>query len=339
MMHLGDYPVNATVDFKWSTNAQDGASITRATDGTLRIYKANGIAERTSLSGVTQTEDFDTTTGVHHVRISLSDNTDAGFYAAGSEYQVVMHGMTIDTKVVNAVIAMFSIERTGGALALLKDMTTGLAALEALVDDLETRLGVPSNLGTGASIASNLVDIEAQTDDIGAAGVGLTAIPSVGTVGSVSAPVAVGTIAANAINAAALATDAVSEIQSGLSTLSAAQVGTEVDNSLADIGLSTTVTGRLDANVSSRATPAQVGTEIIDALTVDTYPEPAQGTPPATLSLAAKLGYLYKFLINRVSSSATTISVFNSAGTVVDHKSTHTDDGTTYDRPKFVSGP
>lgn len=46
--------------------------------------------------------------------------------------------------------------------------------LEALVDDLETRLGTPSNLGSGATVAANLVDVEGQTDDIGAAGVGLT---------------------------------------------------------------------------------------------------------------------------------------------------------------------
>jgi len=45
------------------------------------------------------------------------------------------------------------------------------------VDDLETRLGTPSDLGSGATVAANLTDIEAQTDDIGAAGAGLTAVP------------------------------------------------------------------------------------------------------------------------------------------------------------------
>lgn len=111
MMYLGDYPVNGMIDFKWMTNAAAGASITRATDGTLRIYKDNSTTERSSLNGVTQTEDFDSTTGIHHVRIDLSDNTDSGFYSAGHEYQVVMSGMTIDGQSVNAVIAHFSIER------------------------------------------------------------------------------------------------------------------------------------------------------------------------------------------------------------------------------------
>jgi hypothetical protein len=177
MIYLGDYPTSATIQFKWQTNAAAGESITRATDGTLKIYKGSSTTERSSLAGVTRTEDFDSATGIHHVTIDLADNTDAGFYAAGSEYQVVMTGMTIDSKTINAVIAHFSIERAGGILALLKDATYGLSALETLVDDLESRIGTPSNLGGGATIAANLADIEAQTDDIGTAGAGLTAIP------------------------------------------------------------------------------------------------------------------------------------------------------------------
>ena len=118
---LGDFPVNGKVFFLWDTNGQDGASITRSTDGTLKIFKGHATAatwatERSSLAGVTQLEDFDST-GIHSVYIDLSDNTDAGFYAAGNEYQVAITGTVIDTKTVNAVIASFAIQRTGGVLA------------------------------------------------------------------------------------------------------------------------------------------------------------------------------------------------------------------------------
>lgn len=41
----------------------------------------------------------------------------------------------------------------------IENGTYGLSALEALVDDLETRLGTPSNLGSGATAAANLADI------------------------------------------------------------------------------------------------------------------------------------------------------------------------------------
>lgn len=58
----------------------------------------------------------------------------------------------------------------------------GTATIGAILGDfanssLVTRLGAPSDLGSGASLSKNLVDIEGQTDDIGAAGAGLTAVP------------------------------------------------------------------------------------------------------------------------------------------------------------------
>lgn len=119
-IHVGDFPTSATVICLYNTNDQTGASITRSTDGTLKIFKNTSATERTSLAGVTQTEDFDSATGVHAISIDTSDNTDAGFYAAGNEYHVVNTGMVIDTKTVNAHLCSFSIERSGGILALIK---------------------------------------------------------------------------------------------------------------------------------------------------------------------------------------------------------------------------
>lgn len=76
------------------------------------------------------------------------------------------------------------------------------------VTTLLSRLGTPSNLGGGATVAANLADIEAQTDDIGAAGAGLTA-----------------------------ADDAILTAIGALNNLSAAQVNAEVDAALVDIHL------------------------------------------------------------------------------------------------------
>lgn len=61
-----------------------------------------------------------------------------------------------------------------------------LLVIDNLVDDLESRLGTPSNLGGGATIAANLSDIEAQTDDIGAAGAGLTALATAANLATVA---------------------------------------------------------------------------------------------------------------------------------------------------------
>jgi len=56
-------------------------------------------------------------------------------------------------------------------------VSADILTIDNLVDDLESRLGTPSNLGGGATVSANLADIEAQTDDIGTAGAGLTAVP------------------------------------------------------------------------------------------------------------------------------------------------------------------
>jgi uncharacterized protein YjbJ (UPF0337 family) len=70
------------------------------------------------------------------------------------------------------------------------------------------------------------------------------------TVTSITNPVTVGTN--NDKTGYALSAGGVTAVQSGLSTLTQAQVGTEVDSSLSDVGLTSTVTGRIDVAVSSR---------------------------------------------------------------------------------------
>ena len=64
------------------------------------------------------TIDFDGITGNHVLIIDTSDNTVAGFYVTGKEYQVRIEGATVDAGAINAFVGAFSIERAGGALAL-----------------------------------------------------------------------------------------------------------------------------------------------------------------------------------------------------------------------------
>src|SRR5258707_12958904 len=119
-MYVGDYPVSATVDFKWTSQSQLGGSLDPSTAGVMRIYKGNSPNERTSALGITDTRDFDGVIGVHHMRIDTTDNTDVGFWVAGGEYQVLLIGVVIDGRTVNATVAGFAIERAGGVLAVLR---------------------------------------------------------------------------------------------------------------------------------------------------------------------------------------------------------------------------
>lgn len=171
IQQLGDFVAVATLRFMWNTNGQDGASITRGTNGSIRIYKNNSTTERTSSSGITDTEDFDSLTGVHQCSIDLSDNADSGFYAAGNNYFVVLAGAVIDTKTVNVCLAQFSIEnRTVSALsaavanavadALLdraNGVETGLTPRQAMRLNTAAMAGKVSGGGTGTVTFRNAV--------------------------------------------------------------------------------------------------------------------------------------------------------------------------------------
>lgn len=120
--YLGDFAPGQTIDFMWSSNGANGASITRATNGTISVYKGNGTTQTTT--GVTDTEDFDSLTGIHHVRIATTDS----FYVPRENYTVVLSGATIDGQTVNAVLAHFSIlNRFPGRLALLGTVDNSVA--------------------------------------------------------------------------------------------------------------------------------------------------------------------------------------------------------------------
>ena len=102
--HKGDYYRGATVDCMWNSFDSSGASVTRSTDGTITVYKDGNTSGTTT--GVTDNEDFNSLTGVHHVSIATTD----AFYATRTDYHVVLSGATIDSQTVNAVLCSFSIE-------------------------------------------------------------------------------------------------------------------------------------------------------------------------------------------------------------------------------------
>jgi uncharacterized protein YaiE (UPF0345 family) len=106
MIYLGDFRVAKTIRKGWNSNAVAGESITRATNGTVQVYKDGGTTQSTA--GVTDTEDFDGLTGVHLVTIDTS--ADGTFYSAGSDFEVCLSGATIDGKAINAALFSFSLE-------------------------------------------------------------------------------------------------------------------------------------------------------------------------------------------------------------------------------------
>jgi hypothetical protein len=113
--YLGDFNTGATIFFPFQTFNSSGASVTltglAVTD--IEVYKGASMTQRSSDAGYALVDtdgiDIDTITGIHGFTIDTSDNTDAGFYAAGSDYTVVISAVTVDSQTVNFIAGRFSI--------------------------------------------------------------------------------------------------------------------------------------------------------------------------------------------------------------------------------------
>lgn len=277
MMYLGNYAAGATIDFLWSSNDGSGASITRGTNGTISVYKGNGTTQSTA--GVTDDEDFDSLTGIHHVRITTG--SDGSFYAGGNDFAVVLSGATIDGKAVNAVLAHFSLQNRYPAVSDVQSGLATAAALDAVDNFVDTEVAAIL-----AAVDTEVAAIKAKTDLIPAS------------------PAAVGsamTLAANAVNASALAADAVAEIQSGLSTLTA----------------------------------GDVNAQMVDVLVTDTFGEPGS-VPAATSSLKDKINWLFILARNKRTTTATADKVRNDGDSADVGSATLSDDGSTFTRGEYA---
>lgn len=169
----------------------------------------------------------------------------------------------------------------------------------ALLSNVETRLGTPSSFGSGATVAQNLFDIEAQTDDIGAAGAGLTAaddaiLTAIGALNNLSSAQAQ-TAAAAALTAYDPPTKA--EVDAAVAPI---EVDTQDIQSRLPAAL---VGGRMDATVDGTGMEAGA----IDAILDDTIGD-------STLTVRQALRVLVAGMAGKLSGGATTtISIRNIA--------------------------
>lgn len=205
---------------------------------------------------------------------------------------------------------------SAGAVATASALTT----VSGLVDDLESRLGTPSDFGSGATVAANLVDIENQTDDIGAAGAGLTALATAAELAKVpksdstvtwnaTALASIQQEATDALNAYDPPTNAEMEARTLLAASYATAAGVSaVETDTQDIQgrlPAALVGGRMDATVD--ATGMESGA--IDAILDDTIGD-------STLTVRQALRVLVAGMAGKLSGAAsTTITIRNVADT------------------------
>lgn len=123
-MYLGKRKPGSTVYIPFhafdSNDPSASTTISGFTAADIEIYKDGSVTQRASDSGYTLLDtdgiDFDSTTGINGFSIDLSDNTTAGFWAAGSQYTVVVGPITIDAATVNFIPAVFDIGYEGSVL-------------------------------------------------------------------------------------------------------------------------------------------------------------------------------------------------------------------------------
>jgi hypothetical protein len=182
--YLGDYPTGATIFFPFHTFNSSGASVTltglAVTD--IEVYKGASMTQRSSDAGYALVDtdgiDLDGVTGIHGFTIDTSDNTDAGFYAAGNDYTVVVSSVTVDSQTVNFIVGRFSIDNRGllrptTAQRTLDVSSTGAAGLDFNNVELPVgpipALGIIENGLLQSATSSSIVVMRAGTslaDDV-----------------------------------------------------------------------------------------------------------------------------------------------------------------------------
>jgi len=342
-------------------NAWIGAFSIERAGGVLALIKAGNLsANVVQLGGVTQS------------LTDLKDFADAGYDPATNKVQGVVLTDTLTTYTGNTL-------QTGDVTTAINDLangTDGLGALKALIDTVNTDLSNGTDgLGALKALIDALNDIAAA--DIWA--VDATTQQTQGTFGqAIGDPVAdtttiyqsVATDAAGdnvSVDVAAvkaetalivadtneLQTDDVptliaavqsdtDDLQTQVGTAGAGLTAINLPNQTMDItgslsGSVGSVTGSVGSNLELG--PAEVNAEVLDVMNVDTFAEPGQGTPGATISVFAKINYLYKAWRNKSLQNATTYELYNDDAATVDQKATVSDDGTDAIKGEVATGP
>ncbi len=114
MSHWGAVPVSSVLPFQFATYGptnSESITMTGFALGDIRVYKGTSMTERASSNGIVLLDsdgtDIDGITGIHGFSIDTSDNSDAGFYASGSFYTVVVSSITVSSQVVSFVAGTF----------------------------------------------------------------------------------------------------------------------------------------------------------------------------------------------------------------------------------------
>lgn len=113
MYNLGTVKSSSVIHVPFSTFDRNGQSVTfTGTISNVKVYKETAATPtytaRASTAGMVLSKDIGDA-GRHILRLDLADNSDAGFWAAGSRYFVALDDATIDSQETDGWLATFAI--------------------------------------------------------------------------------------------------------------------------------------------------------------------------------------------------------------------------------------
>jgi len=166
---MSDFQLEDTLFFRFTTRAfATGIPTVLAGTPAIDIYEDDSTTQ--VIVGETLTVDFDGVVGLNLITITA---TAASGFEAGKSYCCIIEAGTVGgVSVVGEVVKEFTLDMSAAAKDLANG-TDGLGAIKTEVDKVVT--AVITN-AAGVDIAADIIVIEGQTDDIGVAGAGLTAI-------------------------------------------------------------------------------------------------------------------------------------------------------------------
>jgi len=239
---------------------------------------------------------------------------------------------------------------------------TALGTAQAGITDIQSRIpltlvvgrmdsDVGAKTGNVPLSAQEKLDVNAEADTA-ATDFGALRPTTAGRTLDVTATGEAGLDLDNTVGALAKGTEI-----AGFNDITAAQVNAEMDTALntASPGSPTansiyeriaTMDGAItEARLSELDDAAGKLVAIADLIKLETdkldasRSEPGQGSPAVSQSILLKIDYLYKFMRNKKTQSATSFEVFDDTGLVVDHKATASDAAGVTTIEEVVSGP
>ncbi len=287
--HLGDIPIGAVIPLFWTSHdAATGATETMSglavTD--IEIYKGVSMTQRSSDNGYvlidTDGIDLDSTTGLNGISIDTGDNSDAGFFASGSFYNVVVTPVTVDGQTLSIHLCSFRAVTAEGVAGQPK---VDMAAILGTAVSTPATAGIldvnVKNIDNDAASASGTVTFPNAT-------VASTTNITAGTITTATNVTTVNGLAANVITATSINADAITDAKVAADVTIASVTGA--------VGSVTGAVGSVTGNVGGNVT-GSVGSVVgavgsvtgLTAATVHSDLDDIQARLPAALTAGGNI--------------------------------------------------